>query len=226
MVTLYTLVDTMTWSKSWRRIKNRKKQKRDLKTWEQKGRPVPPPHIVKQKKVKKFARLFNCSIFVETGTYKGEMIESVQDVFEKIYSIELDKNLFERAREKFSNNSHIRVLEGDSGKILADILQDISDKKTLFWLDAHYSGGITASGEQETPVEKELQTILNAPHSGNVILVDDARLFIGDKDYPTITDLRKMILSRRPQVNIDIEDDIIQILPKEKQILNSLHGTG
>ena len=224
MVTLYTLVDTMTWSKSWRRIKNRKKQKRDLKTWEQKGRPVPPPHIVKQKKVKKFARLFNCSIFVETGTYKGEMVESVQDVFEKIYSIELDKNLFERAREKFSENSHIRVLKGDSGKILADILQDISDK-TLFWLDAHYSGGITALGEQETPIEKELKTILNAPHSGDVILIDDARMFVGDKNYPTIPELRKMILSRRPKDIKMNKYDIIYILPNEKQILNSLHGT-
>jgi hypothetical protein len=214
MVTLYTLVDTMTWSKSWRRIKNRKKQKRDLKTWEQKGRPVPPPHIVKQKKVKKFARLFNCRIFIETGTYKGEMVESVQDVFEKIYSIELDKTLFERAQEKFSRSNHIHVRQGDSGKILADILKDISGK-TLFWLDAHYSGGITASGEQETPVIKELKTILNASHFGDVILIDDARSFVGDNAYPSIPDLRKMILSKRPQVIIEVEDDIIHILPKK-----------
>jgi hypothetical protein len=214
MADLYQLIDPMIWLQSWRRIKNRKKQRRDLKAWEFKGRPVPPPHLVKQRKVKKLARLFNCRIFVETGTYKGKMIESVQDVFEKIYSIELDKTLSERAQKKFSGSNHIHVLQGDSGKILADILKDLSDK-TLFWLDAHYSGGITAFGEQETPVIKELKTILNAPHFGHVILIDDARMFVGDKSYPTIPELRKMILSRRPQVSIDIEDDIIQILPKE-----------
>lgn len=214
MATRGKRLEIMTWSQSWRRIKKRKKQKRELKAWEKNGKPTPPPHMVKQRKVKKFARLFYCSIFIETGTYKGEMIESVQDVFEKIYSIELDKTLFERARDKFSGSNHIHVLQGDSGKILAGILQDLSGR-ALFWLDAHYSGGITALGEQATPIEKELHTILETSHSGSVILIDDARMFVGDKDYPTIPELRNLILSRRPQVNIDIEDDIIQIFPKE-----------
>jgi hypothetical protein len=214
MGTHFNIVDKTAWYQWWCKIKKRKKQKRDLKAWEKNGKPAPPPHIVKQRKVIKFAQIFNCSIFVETGTYKGEMVESVRAVFEKIYSIELDKNLFARAQEKFSNNNHICILEGDSGKILADILQDISDK-TLFWLDAHYSGGITASGELETPIGKELKIILKTPRLGDVILIDDARLFVGDDSYPSIPDLREMILSRRPLVTIDIEDDIIQILPKE-----------
>jgi hypothetical protein len=59
-----------------------------------------------------------------------------------------------------------------------------------------------------------LKAILNAPHYSDVILIDDVRMFVGDKNYPTIPELRKMILSRRPQVSTDIEDDIIQILPK------------
>jgi len=204
----------MTWSQYWQRIKKNKKQKKLLKTWQRNGKPSPPPHIVKQRQVKRFARLFNCSVFVETGTYKGEMIESVQDVFEKIYSIELDKCLFKRAREKFSGRNNILVLQGDSGIILADILKDLSSR-ILFWLDAHYSGGATASGEQKTPIEKELHTILETSHSDSVILIDDARMFVGDNDYPTVPELRNLVLSKRPQVKIDIEDDIIQIVPQE-----------
>jgi hypothetical protein len=125
------------------------------------------------------------------------MIESVQDVFEKIYSIELDKTLFEIAQETFSTSNHTHVLQGGSGKILADILPELSDK-TSFWLDAHYSGGSTASGELKTPIEKELKTILDGLDKIDVILIDDARSFVGDKDYPKILELKKMVLSRRP----------------------------
>jgi len=213
MLNLDKLIDTMNLSSSWSRIKKRKKQKKKLKIWEETGRPVPPPHLVKQRKVKKFARRFNCKIFIETGTYKGKMVESVQNVFEKIYTIELDKSLCEQAREKFKHKRHIQVLAGDSGTILAEIIKEISDT-ALFWLDAHYSGGITASGEQETPIEAELKTILSSRQIGDVILIDDARLFVGDNDYPTITQLRKMILSRRPDLAIEIEDDVIEIFPQ------------
>ena len=213
MLTHGKLVKIMSCSSFWYWIKNKNRQKNELKIWEETGMPVPPPHIVKQRKVKEFARRFNCRIFIETGTYKGKMVESVQNVFRKIQTIELDKNLCERAREKFKHKRHIQVLEGNSGTILPYILKDTSDN-VLFWLDAHYSGGITASGEKETPIEEELKSILSLGHIGDVILIDDARLFVGDNDYPTIPQLKKMILSRRPQVDIEIEDDIIQIFPK------------
>jgi hypothetical protein len=204
----------MTWHQFWRRYKNKRKQKRDLRNWIENGKPVPPPHIVKQKVVLKFARLFNCKIFVETGTYKGEMVASVQNEFERIYSIELDRKLFDRASVKFKDHDHISVYRGDSGKLLVNIIENMQGR-ALFWLDAHYSGGITAKAELETPIIKELETIFDAPNLGHVILIDDAREFIGKNNYPSFPELRKMVLSRRPQAIIEVEDDIIQILPKK-----------
>ena len=142
------------------------------------------------------------------------MISAVRSVFENIYSIELDQALYERATAKFKRDGHIKVLQGDSGEKIKDVLGDLSGR-TLFWLDAHYSGGVTAMGAQETPIEKELNTIFRMRDSDDVILIDDARLFVGGNDYPTLTALTKLVQARRPQATIDIEDDIIAISPRE-----------
>ena len=203
----------MIWSKYLKQIKRRKKENKRLKAWLDNGKPVPPPNIVKQHCVREFARIYQCNNFVETGTYKGKMIESVQSVFTRIYSIELDAALYDNARKKFSRCSHIQILHGDSGELIKEVLGHLSGR-TLFWLDAHYSGGVTAMGEKETPIEKELRTIFRMRAPDDVILIDDARLFVGDNDYPTISALKDLVNTSRPDATIDVEDDIIQIRPR------------
>ena len=116
------------------------------------------------------------------------MVEAQRNHFEKIYSIELSEKLFNRAKKRFKDYSHITILHGDSGIVLNKLIPEI-DKPALFWLDGHYSGGITAKGEKECPVPEELKTILKSslPH---IILIDDARLFNGTHDYPTIEQIK------------------------------------
>ena len=82
----------------------------------------------------------------------------------------------------------------------------------IFWLDGHYSGGITALGNKECPVLEELETILKS-HIQHVILIDDARLFNGTNDYPTIDELKFIISKSKFEYNIFIENDAIIILP-------------
>ena len=48
--------------------------KRKYSDWVDRGRPAPPPHYVKQLKIKEVAKKYNAQIFVETGTYQGDMI--------------------------------------------------------------------------------------------------------------------------------------------------------
>ncbi|MGO8684405.1 MAG: hypothetical protein ACLQUT_07505, partial [Thermoleophilia bacterium] len=62
------------------------KQKRELIEWGRQGKPVPPPHIVKQRTIRSFAERFKLNIFVETGTYYGDMVEAVKGNFSQIYS--------------------------------------------------------------------------------------------------------------------------------------------
>jgi hypothetical protein len=184
--------------------------RKELFCWEKKGRPLPPPHLYKQKTVKEYAKAFSITTFIETGTYKGDMIEATKKIFNKIYSIELNMALYKSARQMFSRFKNVTIIRGDSGEVLPELLKTIKSP-CLFWLDAHYSGGVTAKGELETPIMQELQHILNHSIKKHVILIDDARCFVGQNDYPTIEELKKSVSSINPNLVFRIGNDIIRI---------------
>jgi len=184
--------------------------RKELLCWKKKGRPLPPPHLYKQRTVKEYAKVFSIMTFIETGTYEGAMVEATKTIFNKIYSIELDMTLYKNAKQRFSRFKNITIIQGDSRKVLPKLLKSI-ESPCLFWLDAHYSGGITAKGELETPIIQELQCILNHPIKKHVILIDDARYFVGQNDYPTTEELKKFVLTINPNLVFEIENDIIRI---------------
>lgn len=115
-------------------------------------------------------------VFVETGTYKGDMIERVGSHFQKIYSIELDDDLYSAAQKRFEGRGDVVLLQGDSAARIKDVLATLHEP-AFFWLDAHGSGGLTIKNPLHCPVEKELEEIF--AHGGNehIVLIDDARQF-------------------------------------------------
>ena len=52
------------------------------------------------------------------------------------------------------------IVQGDSGKVLSEILLEINEP-AIFWLDGHYTAGITARGVKECPIFEELDCIFN-----------------------------------------------------------------
>lgn len=172
---------------------------------------IPPPPKVKQDYVKQYAEKFGMRVFVETGTYLGDMVNAVRKTFGVVYTIELSKDLHERATQWFSDYGHIHLLQGDSGTVIKDLCLKI-DSPCLFWLDAHYSGGITAQGDIDTPIIAELESIFRRPYK-DVILIDDARCFIGEDQYPTIEFVENFVGQKRPGYKVYVKDDIIFIHP-------------
>jgi len=193
---------------------SRDRQRDPLAEWERRGRPVPPPHLVKQRVLRGYAERYRLKIFVETGTYRGDMVEAMKHLFHRIYSIELSDTLFAAAQRRFRRDSHIELLHGDSSQELGRIMERV-DQPVLFWLDGHYSAGDTARGEKDTPICDELAEIFRAPDLGHVIVIDDARCFGSDPAYPTLPALREYVWSRRPHARIVVEDDSIRITPPE-----------
>jgi hypothetical protein len=181
-----------------------------IKNWEKAGKPAPPPHVVKQLSISNLQAEFKYSIFIETGTYLGEMIEAQMNNFSHIFSIELSERLYLDALNKFENNKNVTILQGDSGEVLVAVCAQL-DQPAIFWLDGHYSAGITAKGKKQCPIYEELSAIFNANHLPHILLIDDARLFVGENDYPTISELSSFILSRRPLAKINCENDVIQV---------------
>jgi hypothetical protein len=187
-----------------------------LKQWEKRGFPIPPPHVAKQNIIKNYAEKFKLKILVETGTYLGDMVTAQRKYFEKIYSIELGMDLWQNANKRFAKYSKIMILQGDSSIVLQNIVSQLN-QSALFWLDGHYSGGITAKGNKICPVYEELKAILNSKVDKNIILIDDARLFNGEDDYPKYEELINYIKNFNVDTEIKKEHDIIRIIVTAKK---------
>lgn len=194
------------------RLRYARKQRRSLKKWEANGRPNPPPHAIKKQNLLRHAREFNIGTLVETGTYHGDMIDAVRNDFQSIYSIELSDRFFHAAKKRFSRQPHVHILHGDSGERLGELMADIK-APAIFWLDGHYSAGTTARGTLDCPVYRELSHILDHPVKNHVILIDDARCFGRDKDYPSIEELQQFVLTKSPHLLFSITNDCICITP-------------
>jgi hypothetical protein len=181
-----------------------------VQKWKLNGMPVPAPHKIKEDIVIEFGKKIGAKNLVETGTYMGEMIDATKKHFERVISIELDTTLASKANQKFLRNKNVTILQGDSGALLPTIIKDLSGK-TIFWLDAHYSGGITAKGDQYTPIISEVETIASYPQKDTTLLVDDARLFTGKDEYPLLSDFKKLIKKLFPKHEFEVRDDVIRI---------------
>jgi hypothetical protein len=184
-----------------------------IAAWRTDGCHVPPPATVKRQTVATYGAAFHLRTLIETGTYMGGTMHELRDDFKQLYSIELSPILTARARRRFSKLPHIHILQGDSGEVLPTLMSGITEP-CLFWLDGHYSAGwVSARADIETPIIQELNTIFDHPVKDHVILIDDARLFDGTHDYPTLEQMRQFFADRRPQYHFSVVNDIIRSHP-------------
>lgn len=193
------------------------KEQRKYRKWIRSGKPVPPPPLAKRKMHLEYAERFGLRIFVETGTFKGDTVEAMRPHFDQIYSIELSENFYEAAVKRFKGVAKIKLLEGDSGKRMPEVVAEL-DAPTLFWLDGHYSGGDTAMGDLAAPVWAELKAIFSGMKHPFVILIDDARCFtrVGDAAYPAVADIEAWLEDQGCGMSLEVEMDCIRITPKGK----------
>lgn len=183
----------------------------DFWYWKLRGEPIRSPHLVKQRAVREYARRYHLRTLIETGTYYGEMIAAVKDDFDRIFSIEFEQGLARRAARRFANDSRIHILEGDSQKVLPELLKSISEP-VLFWLDAGYWGWANLARDPER-LSAELEAALTHPARGHVVLMDDARMLDGRNGAPAFDDLRARIAARFPGRHAELLHDIIRITP-------------
>ena len=120
---------------------------------------------------------------VETGTYLGKSTRIFSKHIKNVYSIEIKKELYNFVKRKYAK-SKINFVFGMSEQVLKKIVLQIRGS-TFFYLDSHYSGGITSRGKKVTSLNDELLTLdkflflLNS-----VIIIDDAKSINGTNDYP------------------------------------------
>ena len=116
----------------------------------------------------------NNKIFLETGTHKGESVQTALDLgFEKIISVEIIPEMYNKCCDLFSKENKVKLFLGDSNSRIKEML-DLVDSPALFWLDGHQDG---VSGD---PLWGELEAIKNHNIKTHTIIVDDIPIYFGD----------------------------------------------
>ena len=193
-----------------KKLRHQKNQENELRKWEKAGKSASPPHLAKQKIILEYSQKYELKQLIETGTYFGDMVEAMKKEFDRIYSIELSMELFEKARDRFRNEKNVEIVQGDSAIVLANLVPKLQ-QPTLFWLDGHYFGGLTAKGDTNTPIMDEIIHIMKASDFHHIILIDDARAFGVNPDYPDLEQLEAFVRSKRVKIKLQVKHDVIRI---------------
>jgi hypothetical protein len=156
-----------------------------------------------------YARRFGLTTFVETGTFQGDTLATVRPYFDRLFSIELAPQLYAAAFARFHECAEINLICGDSARMLPWLLSTAPPARTLFWLDAHCSGGFTA-GTNPTPLAAELEAILLSGWPA-VVLVDDLQEWRGH-DWLQVA---QGVLQKYPQWKQEIRFGILRIFSPE-----------
>lgn len=175
-------------------------QVRSTWRWVGAGFGAPYPHYMKQATLRRYS--LPASIFIETGTYKGSTSRYFAKRGFKVVTIEVHKPLFDTyspALRKMGVDARL----GDSGVVLSEVFAHYATSSAFtIFLDGHFSGGITGTGDEQVPVVKEFDLITTLvasnPTKSFSIIIDDVRLFMpgGDPFYPakiTLIDFAKSI---------------------------------
>jgi len=121
----------------------------------------------------KLKKKFNIECAVETGTFQGETTSWLSENFDQVFTIELNPEYLEIAKQNCLNQNNIKFNLGDSSTIIRDIVEEIKDKQAIFFLDAHWGDYCP------TPLElKELVNMVVKP----IIAIHD--FFVPEKSHP------------------------------------------
>ena len=176
--------------------------------------PIPYELILKYNKNK---------ICVETGTFKGEGIGRflTSKMFDNIYSIDINENYVNNARNMYKHHANVDIICGDSGEILESVIKNI-DQPITFWLDAHHCGTDSGCSEKYiSPVQQELDIIQrNKMAKKHIIMIDDINYFsesnieLNKKRHPTKDPgyiLKSELIDKLRCINRDINIEFLDM---------------
>ena len=164
----------------------------ELVGWSKSAYTAPSPHFIKLAVLLRNA--FPSSTWIETGTLIGTTTKELSKHGTFVYSIEPEPTLYSNAAAHFESYPNVEIIKGLSENVFPALLPKLFGDIN-FWLDGHYSAGITHKGPQDTPILDELAHISrNLIHFGKVcVMIDDVRCFnpelIEFSSYPALNTL-------------------------------------
>ena len=166
----------------------------------------PSPHFVKQSVLLRHGTKESC--WIETGTYLGSTTKILAKEFKSVHTIEPSSQCLAIARQNNSNSDNITYYNGTSEEFFESACATICGD-ACFWLDGHYSSGITFQGDTVTPITHELTIIerCSSHFSSIVVFIDDIRCsHLEPANYPSLNYYVEW--ANRNNLNWIIEHDI------------------
>lgn len=167
---------------------------------------------------------YNLPTFVETGTFQGGTSVWAAEHFQKVFTIEFAKHIYEATSTAYSHVKNIEFLWGHTKEQLKLVVPQLKEP-ALFWLDAHWMGGGTAGENDECPLLEELQ-IINDSECEHFILIDDARLFLSPppsphciEQWPGMNEIIATLSAGRSRYTVIFEDAIISVPDRAKAVV-------
>jgi hypothetical protein len=165
---------------------------------------------------------------VETGTFRGDTARTLAQVFPEVMTVELSPQLHAVSSTRLSDLAHVRVIHGNSAEVLR--LLATNRVPTFYFLDGHFSGGVTAGEEHECPVLGELRAI-GGGNPGNCVVIDDARLFGAapppphdPSHWPTLMEVLDVLRVNWPDHHITVTADQVIAVPARARTVVDRYG--
>lgn len=158
-----------------------------LYNWYSKTHCAPPaPHFVKQGVLLRHG-IKNCT-WIETGTYLGSTTKLLASKYFHVHTIEPSQKCLSIAKDYLGGLKNITYYHGTSEDCIETACAAVAGD-VCFWLDGHYSTGITFRGNTDTPIMHELAVIEKhlSRYRSVVVMIDDVRCSHLDSDhYPNL----------------------------------------
>ena len=164
------------------------------------------------------------SIFVETGSFEGDTVQSVRPLFDRIYTVELVEKYFQKVFERFKDDPSITARFQSSPEFLRQLKPSLENASVLYWLDAHWCmEGETEGKESQCPLIEELEAIGHL-NTESVILIDDARLFLGpppppyeSSQWPVFSDILSKLIMLNSLHELMVINDVMVFYPRSSR---------
>lgn len=174
-----------------------------------------------QRLVTSLKEVLALNVFCETGSFKGDTINTLHPFFDRLVTIELSEPLWKEVSSRFSEITKVQAYLGNSSQILSEIIPTLKNESVLYWLDAHWCVADDTSGEQsQCPLLDEIHAI-GSLNDTSAIIIDDARLFLAPpaephevSQWPTIDAIVTALRHISPLHELMVVNDVIVFYPK------------
>jgi hypothetical protein len=164
-------------------------------------------------------------VFVEGGAGYGHTAAIACDHFQKVYAVEIVKEVFEHQVAELKQTSNATRLFGSTLDYFQTIVAETCGLPTLWYLDSHYPG-LGPKVAKECPLLEEIEIISTKPGADeDVVLIDNAGMFYyppnpphDPAEWPTYSEVVSELKKTWPCVSLFADiiiatpDPILEIL--------------